>query len=228
MIVSHSHKFIFIKTRKSAGTSIEVYLSQFCSDSDIVTPIIPHVEPHVSRNHRGLWNPIQDLLDKQNKGLRQELQDFVRLRKYYNHIPARVLKRRLPSGLWDEYFKFCVERNPWDKTLSHYHNLNKFADGQLTIDQYLANGDLCADHAIYSSPSGELMVDRVLRYEKLNEELDEVLHSLGVPFSGSLDVNAKSEHRRDKRSYRDVLTARQGKSIGDLFSTEIALHGYTY
>lgn len=41
MIVSHKHKFIFIKTAKSAGTSIEIALSKFCGSEDIITPILP-------------------------------------------------------------------------------------------------------------------------------------------------------------------------------------------
>jgi len=39
MIISHKHKFIFIKTRKTAGTSIEIFLSQFCGKNDTLTPI---------------------------------------------------------------------------------------------------------------------------------------------------------------------------------------------
>lgn len=40
MIISHKHNFIFIKTAKTAGSSIEAYLSPFCGESDIVTPFI--------------------------------------------------------------------------------------------------------------------------------------------------------------------------------------------
>ena len=39
MIVSHSRRFIFIKTRKVAGTSVELFLSQLCSQEDIITPL---------------------------------------------------------------------------------------------------------------------------------------------------------------------------------------------
>ena len=44
MILSHKHKFIFIKTRKTAGTSIEIALSRFCGKDDIITPISPEDE----------------------------------------------------------------------------------------------------------------------------------------------------------------------------------------
>jgi len=39
MIASFSRRFVFLKTRKTAGTSVELALSSACGPEDIVTPI---------------------------------------------------------------------------------------------------------------------------------------------------------------------------------------------
>ena len=41
MIASHQHRFIFLKTRKTAGTSVEIALSKVCGPDDIITEISP-------------------------------------------------------------------------------------------------------------------------------------------------------------------------------------------
>ena len=52
MIICHEHKFIFIKTRKTAGTSIETALSKFCGESDSLTSLSS--EDEVARKDLGL------------------------------------------------------------------------------------------------------------------------------------------------------------------------------
>lgn len=38
MIISHRHKFIFFKTRKTASTSLEIALTNICGEEDVITP----------------------------------------------------------------------------------------------------------------------------------------------------------------------------------------------
>ena len=65
MIVSHHRKFIFIKPKKVAGTSLEIALSKHCDQNDILTPFGEEDENYraslgyvTSRNYK---TPIQDL-----------------------------------------------------------------------------------------------------------------------------------------------------------------------
>ncbi len=202
MIISHKHRFIFVKTRKTAGTSIEVFLSKHCGQSDIVTPIIPRVEGHVPRNHKG----------------------------FFNHIPAHAIRQRIDSSVWNEYFKFCVERNPWDKTLSHFFRKRGLRDPTLTLDAYLASGKLPLNYMSYTEPTNpaHIIVDKVLYYEDLTNGLRCVFSRLGIPFDGSLGVNAKSGYRTDRRPYHEIFTPKQAAIVAEAFRVELALHGYGF
>jgi hypothetical protein len=202
VIISHKYRFVFVKTLKTAGTSIEVFLSQHCGPDDVLTPILPHVDPHRPRNHEG----------------------------FFNHMPAAAIRDRVGPEVWRTYFKFCVERNPWDKTLSYYHMLNGREGGGLTFEDYLRRNDFPLNHPKYTEPSDpqRIIVDRVLRYERLTEQLAEVFRQLGIPFDGSLGVNAKSDYRTDRRPYREVYTRAQAALVGRVLATERALLGYEF
>jgi len=202
MIISHKHKFIFVKTAKTAGTSIEIFLSQHCGPLDVLTPIIPHVEPHLPRNCQG----------------------------FYNHIPAHAIKNQIGKKIWNSYFKFCVERNPWDKTLSHFHMKKSREDNTLTLQRYLSEGNFPINFPKYTDPDDpkKVIVDEVVYYESLINDLDRLFKRIGIPFYGSLGANAKSEYRTDRRHYHEVYSPEQGAFIEDVFKQELSLHCYRF
>lgn len=227
VIISHRYRFIFIKCEKTAGTSTEIFLSPHCGEDDVLTPIYPPMAPHRPRHWRGLWNPLPDLAEQGLRNAGNLARNWLRGRKFTNHQAARIVRRRVPRQVWDGYFKFCVERNPWDKTLSHYHMLRDRTGG-LSLDEYFRRGKFCINYPKYLDTDGKLLVDRVVRYENLLGELGEIFTRLGVPFEGTLGVNAKSEHRKDRAPYQEVLTPEQAGMVGKVFAREIALHGYRF
>lgn len=201
MIISHKHKFIFIKTYKTAGTSLEVYLSRYCQDADVITEIYPSVPGHNPRNSEN----------------------------FYNHMPAVKIKNQVGEMIWNSYYKFCIERNPWDKVLSFFWMERYRSNGNLCLDEFLERDEIGINWFLYTDEREERpIVDRVLRYENLNSELQAVFEKIGIPWYGSLEVRAKGEYRLDRRHYQDVLTKKQAAQISEKFSKEINWHGYQY
>jgi len=229
MILSHKYKFIFIKTAKTAGTSIEVFLSRHCGPEDILTPITPAIEGHQPRNYEGFINPIPELLERPGKFFSALRDSIISREKFYRHMPASEVRKRVPAEVWNSYFKFCVERNPWDKVLSHYHMHAAREGGSLSLDEYLARGRFPINYFRYTDRTGiKVIVDRIVRYENLMAELGEVFSQLNIPFDGTLGVAAKSEYRTDRGPYRQVFNDEQRRIVEKAFAKEIALHGYQF
>jgi hypothetical protein len=144
-------------------------------------------------------------------------------------MPAREVKQRVPADVWNSYFKFCVERNPWDKVLSHYHMHAAREDGRLSLDEYLARGRFPINDLRYMDRRrSEIIVDRIVRFENLLAELGEILAHLNIPFNGVLGVAAKSEYRTDRRPYQEVFNEQQRRIVEKAFAKEIELHGYRF
>jgi len=68
-------------------------------------------------------------------------------------------------------------------------------------------------------------VDRVCIYEDLERELEKIRVHLGIPEKIELPLT-KSSFRKDKRSYREILSGEQIEKIRELFNKELSLFGY--
>ena len=105
MIVSHAKKFIFVKTRKTSGTSMEVSLSQVCGPDDIITPISFEDElvrlaghgRHVTSELRWSWRAA---ISQYDKGTQDE-----------------IFTRQTPWQIFQSYASCCDSRARRQKNL---------------------------------------------------------------------------------------------------------------
>ena len=110
MIVSHEHRFIFLKTRKTAGTSVEIALSRICGPDDIITPITETDEQlRKAAGGRPPQHYTAPPLEIEGRA----------------HMPASAVRRIVGTDVWESYFKFAIERNPWDAVVSLYYWRNR-------------------------------------------------------------------------------------------------------
>lgn len=229
MVVSHEHRFIFLKTRKTAGTSVEVFLSGIAGEDAIVTPVEPPEPGHRPRNYRGPWHYNFLPAMRADPGLPEAFLRNPRgrlglYRHYWNHAPAWLARAKLGEELWDGYFKFCFERNPWDKFVSLYWWATHELAQRPTLEEFVSSprGLGSSDWPLYTL-DGEIAVDAVGRYERLEDDLRSLLGRLGLTAEVELP-RAKSNHRGRDDS---ALLSRQGaERIGELFRHEVEAFGY--
>jgi hypothetical protein len=212
MIASFSHDFIFVKTRKVGGTSLEIVLSSWCSGRDICTPIPAEDEViresfgGSARNFRGAGGGVA----------------------FYNHMPATNIRAALP-GLWSRAFKFAVDRHPYEKVVSRAwwnigrrggspeQELDDEIEAAIASKSYL-NFPLYCDR-------GDVIVDELWRYEEMWDRLA----ALGQRLERTIPEappRAKGGHRRDRRPAREVLSPEQRGQIAEDARVEFELLGY--
>jgi hypothetical protein len=227
MIISHKHKFIFIKTAKTAGTSVEIALSKFCGAGDIITPIKPKDE--AVREELGYPGP-QNYFIPFRKYTKFDWARFFFQRKrlaYFNHARASFIKQYLAPGDWGSYFKFCFERNPWDKAVSLYYWTYRKGPGP-SISKFIQSGgaNRCPGFELYTIHA-EIVVDRVFLYERIDEAMQELAQVVGLPEVPQLP-QTKGGFREDKGNYRQVLSPQDREKIAKVYAREIAYFGYEW
>lgn len=227
VIVSHRHQFVFVKTRKTAGTSVEMALSRFVGSADVVTPMMSgdeelrlDVSGHGAQNfHARPW--------------RWSAREWARLatrRKapvFYNHMPAETIRRYLGPRTWDRYFKFTIDRNPWDLAVSAYFwERRKFPDR--TFEEFVSSERLprYSNWRLYTI-DGALAVNQVMRYDQLEESLSALIQPLGLPESLQLP-RAKAGFRTDRRPYQDWYDDITRGRVAEVFHREIDTFGWTF
>ncbi|MFH1277852.1 MAG: sulfotransferase family 2 domain-containing protein [Candidatus Eisenbacteria bacterium] len=163
MILSHTHKVIFVHPGKTGGTSIEKTLA-----------------PLLGLRFDETW-----------------LSDEVLPGENCKHIAASRLKEIVADEIWDGYFTFGFVRNPFDRLLSEwcmheqadpdvpwrkrdwtaYPNFEAFLDG-------IVRGEVILDRDYQSwmlgDGAGNVLVDFVGRFERLQEDFDEVCRRIGL------------------------------------------------
>ena len=243
MINSHSQQFVFIKTRKTAGSSVEIGLSRVCGTQDIITPLITELGEEELRQNEGGIGPFNHKKTlAEHRGFREWRKLLLRGKRgerYSQHMTAAEIRNLLGEDLWSRYYTFTVERNPWDRALSRYwwqkyrwevrRGRTNFPD----ISEYLRYLEHHKPHYLsnwgHYTINNEIAVDRVLFYENLSLELEQVKREIGL--SGDISLpqkKAKSGFRGDQGHYSEILSPDDRELIRRICHHEIERFGYEF
>ncbi len=206
MIASHAHRFVFIKTRKTAGTSIEIALSRHCGPDDIVTRI--SADDEELRAAAGGVAPQHDDTEPSS----------------YAHMGARRVIEVIGRETWDDYFTFAVERNPFDVVASSYRYSARKSTFTKTFAEFVRSkrlARLALNERLYRL-HGDVIVDQVYRYEELPAAMADVSARLGIELDLPHAKQGSGAH------YRDLYGPGDAEIVGERFARTIREFGYEF
>jgi hypothetical protein len=219
MLVSHLHRFIYIKTRKTGGTSVEIYFEPFCCD-----PNKPWTEQHQRDEEQTEFGIIG------SRGFPTEG------RTWFNHLPAAGIRAMLGPQIFDSYLKFCVVRDPFDKTVSGFwfwmHPDQRqtlrdapFSQVREAFDHWVLHHPLPIDRIIYTV-DGQPVANRHLRHERLTEDMQQLCADLQLPWEPERLRRYKSNSRLRNEPFADYYSPQSAARVAETFAWELAHFHY--
>jgi Sulfotransferase family len=228
MIVSHAHKFIFLKTKKTAGTSIELALSELCGPEDVISPLTAIDEAKRAGKRgaqnwkrHGWWDSPRPLFKR--RWFKFTAADYG----FYNHMPAAEARALIDDAVWRSYFKFAFERNPWDRQVSFYHHRYRREAEPPPFSRFM-HQDRAArlnNYDIYAI-DGTVAVDFIGRYESLEEDFALALDRVGI--APLALPRAKGTFRQSKVPYQQYYDDETREMVRDWYAREIELLDYEF
>lgn len=207
MIASHAHRFVFIKTRKTAGTSLEIALSRHCGPDDLITRI--SADDEELRAAVGGVGPQHDDTDPSS----------------YAHMGVRRVIEVIGRETWDDYFTFAVERNPFDVVASSY----RYSAGKPSFTKTFAEfvrtprrmERLALNERVYRI-GGTVVVDRVYRYEDLPGAVSDISARLG------LELDLPHAKQGSGPHYRELYGPGDVEIVAQRFARTLREFGYEF
>jgi hypothetical protein len=219
VLVSHLHKFIYTKTMKTAGTSVEAYFERFCM-ADPDQQVTELREEAVSA--AGIIGA---------RSLRANGKNY----EWWNHMPAMQIRQKLGPQMFDSYFKFCCVRNPFDKTLSAYFWYDDLR--QIDLPRTMPEAERFQTWLEEKGPpldrnkyciAGRYVMDDVVRHESLPADMERICGKLGVAWEPERLPKFKVGVRPEGRTFDEMYTPRARALVREKYAFELELFGYDF
>ncbi|MEL6197473.1 MAG: sulfotransferase family 2 domain-containing protein [Pseudomonadota bacterium] len=215
MLVSHRYRFIYLRTEKTASTSLFEALQRLLEPGDY--------DSALKRPAWAKYSPIH------HGALRRQLPDLFGM---HPHGTAAQARRIIGAKTFDSYFKFAVERNPWDRQVSLYHHRcwktgrTPDFDRDMQSAWYRAT-EYCRlnNWSIYAI-GDEVVVNRLLRFETLARDLGALWADLGI--APPVLERRRSEYRAERPHYASFYSDATRDLVGRWYAREIDALGYRF
>ena len=218
MLLSHRYRFIYTKTKKTAGTSVESYFEPFCMAEGEWT----------ARHFREEYVSDSGIIGL--RGARPASKC-----RWWHHMPASLIRKRVGEETWQQYFKFCVVRNPYEKAVSAFYfrrgrtlgEDSSLATARTEFEHWLAAKGPPMDKNKYLI-QGQFCLDDVVRYESLREGLERICDRLGVAWEPDRLPSFKAGIRPPGITAKDLYTEKSREIVRQAYQFELDYFGYSF
>lgn len=217
-LLSHRARFIFLKTHKTASTSVEAALEPLCAPDGARTG--DHMRGELVSEAGAI-------------GARGKASDFATWR---NHLGAGSVRRLTGRRIWRDYAKITTVRNPYSRMVSMFHSRlepeerERIADARFdevrrafglwlqgrwrsnNLNKLTLRGVYCIDHAIY--------------FESLVEDFEALAAALGLA-SAELP-RFKMDRKLREEPWRDYYDDGTRRLVARGSAFELAFFGYDF
>ena len=207
MIVSHAKKFIFFAVPKTGTHAVRELLSSHKGPDDWEQQILFGKQ----------FLPIPEIAKIQ-----------------HGHISVQQIVPYLDTSIWQDYFKFAIVRNPFDRFISICFFLNRknplfletplqWMKSAIKVQRFRERVLVKPQYQQLIDAQGNIAMDYVGRYEVLQDSIDEICQRLQVETT-QLQKRNTSEHKQYREYYDDEL-----KSAVEIFYQEdLTRFNYAY
>jgi len=226
MLISHRYRFIYTKTAKTAGTSIESFFERFCMP-----------EGEWAQSH------LRDEYESPDGVIGYRGGNPPATTQWKNHMSAAAIKERIGADIWSSYFKFCAIRDPFDKCISAFSHFGRdwrtddaaslaaSATPPMTAEQYRFFDYIGKRPPVDRDKyviDGEFCLDDTIRYERLEADLERICARIGVPFGRDYLPTFKKGVRGRGATIESLYTEQARRLVEETFALELSLFGYRF
>lgn len=181
VMISHQRRFIFLKTRKTGSTSIEMMLEPWCAPPD-------HVVAEATHELVTDYGIVGARIFKSSRDA-----------TWRHHLAARHVEAHLGEAFWNDYVKLTSVRHPFARCVSLFYWRMSLRDKEMPtgIDdnrarfrEFVFEDKYKSDFGI-THVRGRYAIDDAFRLEHLNEDLERIGGRLGLPLSSELLPHTK-------------------------------------
>jgi len=148
--------------------------------------------------------------------------------KHYNIIKYRNLANNEHG--FENYFKFTIVRNPWDRLVSNYFfRKRRGKSTSISFKDWVVKNKFDGCNAKHtqlswiSDETGELIIDFIGRFENLQEDFNIICERIGVPHQQLAHKN-KSKHKH----YTEYYDEETKQIVAEKYAKDIEYFGYKF